>query len=77
MEYTSLASNSYMRCWLGVGFQVVTDNPHLEDPTPLLVLSHLVLRYLFIERARLDGEERGERGEEERRGRKVKEGVVR
>ena len=59
MEYTSLASNSYMRCWLGAGLQVVMDNPHLEDPTPLLVSGHLVPRYLFIEGAWLD--ERGER----------------
>ena len=51
----------------GTGLQVVTDNPHLEHPTPLLVSSHLIPRYLFIEGARLDGEEgRGqERGEGE------------
>ena len=54
----------------GAGLQVVTDNPHLEHPTPLLVSGHLVPRYLFIEGARLDGEGREGRGEgkEGRRG---------
>ena len=52
----------------GAGLQVVTNNPHLEDPTPLLVSDHLVLRYLFVEEAQLEGEGRGERGREKRGG---------
>ena len=58
----------------GAGLQVVTDNPHLEHPTPLQVSGHLVSSYLLIEGARLDGRGEGREGGDGREGGEGKEG---